>query len=113
MLSFGAISIYVIFSAQIGGEVSGDPFYFLLEYDEGGEQEGGGCLRRIRGEFHQPLSGYDGCHLVDGVTNYFLARTETVRRIGFDPFLKRLGHTGKSTQFFHSQSSSFVFVEFI
>lgn len=77
----------------IGGEVSGDPFYFLLEYDEGGEQGGGGCLRRIRGEFHQPLSGYDGCHLVDGVTNYFLARTETVRRIGFDPFLKRLGHT--------------------
>ncbi|XP_056309347.1 beta-1,4 N-acetylgalactosaminyltransferase 1 isoform X2 [Danio aesculapii] len=77
----------------IGGEVSGDQFYFLLEYDEGGEHEGGGCLRRLRGEFHQPLSGYDGCHLVDGVTNYFLARTEAVRRIGFDPFLKRVGHT--------------------
>ncbi|XP_021327090.2 beta-1,4 N-acetylgalactosaminyltransferase 1 isoform X1 [Danio rerio] len=77
----------------IGGEVSGDQFYFLLEYEEGAEHEGGGCLRRVRGEFHQPLSGFDGCHLVDGVTNYFLARTEAVRRVGFDPFLKRVGHT--------------------
>ncbi|XP_052408813.1 beta-1,4 N-acetylgalactosaminyltransferase 1 isoform X1 [Carassius gibelio] len=75
----------------LGGEVSGDQFYFVLEYDEGDENDGG-CLRRIR-EFHQPLPGYDGCFLVDGVVNYFLARTDAVRRVGFDPFLKRVAHT--------------------
>ncbi|XP_059376087.1 beta-1,4 N-acetylgalactosaminyltransferase 1-like [Carassius carassius] len=75
----------------LGGEVSGDQFYFVLQYDEGDENDGG-CLRRIR-EFHQPLPGYDGCFLVDGVVNYFLARTDAVRRVGFDPFLKRVAHT--------------------
>uniref|UniRef100_A0A8C1RMY6 Beta-1,4-N-acetyl-galactosaminyl transferase 2, tandem duplicate 1 n=1 Tax=Cyprinus carpio TaxID=7962 RepID=A0A8C1RMY6_CYPCA len=76
---------------DLGGEVSGDQFYFVLEYDEGDESDGG-CLRRIRG-FHQPLPGYDGCFLVDGVVNYFLARTDAVRSVGFDPFLKRVAHT--------------------
>uniref|UniRef100_A0A8C1T8F9 Beta-1,4-N-acetyl-galactosaminyl transferase 2, tandem duplicate 1 n=1 Tax=Cyprinus carpio TaxID=7962 RepID=A0A8C1T8F9_CYPCA len=76
---------------DLGGEVSGDQFYFVLEYDEGDESDGG-CLRRIRG-FHQPLPGYNGCFLVDGVVNYFLARTDAVRRVGFDPFLKRVAHT--------------------
>ncbi|CAM4393404.1 unnamed protein product [Leuciscus chuanchicus] len=76
----------------LGGEVSGEQFHFILEYDEGDEEEGG-CLKRINGGFHQPLSGYNECVLVDGVVNYFLARTEAVRRIGFDPFLKRVGHT--------------------
>ncbi|ROL46422.1 Beta-1,4 N-acetylgalactosaminyltransferase 2 [Anabarilius grahami] len=76
----------------VGGEVSGDQFHFILEYDEGTEKEGG-CLRRIKGGFHQPLSGYNGCFFVDGVTNFFLGRTEAVQRIGFDPFLKRVGHT--------------------
>ncbi|RXN33040.1 beta-1,4 N-acetylgalactosaminyltransferase 2-like protein [Labeo rohita] len=75
----------------LGGEVMGDQFYFILEYDEGNESDGG-CLRRIK-EVHQPLLGYDGCFLVDGVINYFLARTDTVRSVGFDPFLKRVAHT--------------------
>ncbi|XP_016379360.1 beta-1,4 N-acetylgalactosaminyltransferase 1-like [Sinocyclocheilus rhinocerous] len=70
---------------------NGDQFYFVLEFDEG-DMTDGGCLRRIRG-FHQPLPGYDGCFLVDGVINYFLARTDAVRSVGFDPFLKRVGHT--------------------
>ncbi|XP_048053996.1 beta-1,4 N-acetylgalactosaminyltransferase 1-like isoform X1 [Megalobrama amblycephala] len=76
----------------VGGEVSGNQFQFIFDYDEGTEKEGG-CLRRIKGGFHQPLSGYNGCFFVDGVTNFFLGRTEAVRRIGFDPFLKRVGHT--------------------
>uniref|UniRef100_A0A672S574 Beta-1,4-N-acetyl-galactosaminyl transferase 2, tandem duplicate 1 n=1 Tax=Sinocyclocheilus grahami TaxID=75366 RepID=A0A672S574_SINGR len=57
-----------------------------------GYETDGGCLRRIR-RFHQPLPGYDGCFLVDGVINYFLARTDAVQSVGFDPFLKRVGHT--------------------
>lgn len=86
--------------------MSGDQFYFILEYDEGDESDGG-CLRRIKG-FHQPLPGYDGCFLVDGVINYFLARTDAVRSVGFDPFLKRVGHTGKYTKFYFSKSSSLI-----
>ncbi|XP_067284764.1 beta-1,4 N-acetylgalactosaminyltransferase 1-like [Pseudorasbora parva] len=75
----------------LGGEVSGEQFYFTLEYDEGDKE--GGCLKRIKGGIHQPLKHHDGCYLVDGVINYFLAKTEAVQRIGFDPFLKRVGHT--------------------
>ncbi len=86
--------------------MSGDQFYFILEYEEGDKSDGG-CLRRIRG-FHQPLPGYDGCFLVDGVVNYFLARTDAVRRVGFDPFLKRVGHTGKCSKFYFSKTSSLI-----
>lgn len=76
----------------LGGSVIGDPPYFILEYDEGDEEEGG-CLSRIYNQFHQPLPGFDDCVLVDGVVNYFLARTDAVRRVGFDPFLKRVAHS--------------------
>lgn len=55
----------------------------------------GGCLSRLKGGFHQPLPHFDGCILVDGVVNYFLGRTDAVRKVGFDPFLKRIGHSGK------------------
>ncbi|XP_042577414.1 beta-1,4 N-acetylgalactosaminyltransferase 2-like [Cyprinus carpio] len=75
----------------LGGEVLGDQFYFVLEYDEGDESDGG-CLRCIKG-LHQPLPSNDGCFLVDDVVNYFLASTDAVQRVGFDPFLKRVGHT--------------------
>lgn len=74
--------------------MSGDQYYFSIEYDEGDERDGG-CLKRVKKLYHQPLSGFDGCFLVDGVVNYFLARTDAVRKVGFDPFLKRVGHSGK------------------
>ncbi|XP_051995986.1 beta-1,4 N-acetylgalactosaminyltransferase 2-like [Xyrauchen texanus] len=76
----------------VGGAVSGNQYYFKFEYDEGDEQDGG-CLKRIKNGYHQPLAGFDGCFLVDGVVNYFLARTDAVRRVGFDPFLKRVAHS--------------------
>ncbi|XDV13518.1 hypothetical protein PO909_001905 [Leuciscus waleckii] len=76
----------------LGGEVSGNQYYFSFEYDEGDEVEGG-CLSRLKGGFHQPLPHFDGCILVDGVVNYFLGRTDAVRKVGFDPFLKRIGHS--------------------
>ncbi|XP_043091390.1 beta-1,4 N-acetylgalactosaminyltransferase 1-like [Puntigrus tetrazona] len=75
----------------LGGEVSGEQFYFIFEYDNGDESEGG-FLRRIRG-FHQSLPNHDGCVLVDGVINFFLARTDAVQGVGFDPFLKRVAHS--------------------
>ncbi|XP_072549813.1 beta-1,4 N-acetylgalactosaminyltransferase 2-like [Salminus brasiliensis] len=76
----------------LGGDVDGNQFYFSLTYDEGDEDEGG-CMRRIHNKAHSPLPGFDGCFLVDGVVNFFLARTDAVRRVGFDPFLKRVAHT--------------------
>ncbi|KAF4116342.1 hypothetical protein G5714_003831 [Onychostoma macrolepis] len=76
----------------LGGAVSGNQFYFKLKYEEGDEEEGG-CLTRVKKEFHQPLPNFEDCILVDGVVNYFLGRTDAVRRVGFDPFLKRVGHS--------------------
>ncbi|XP_076852976.1 beta-1,4 N-acetylgalactosaminyltransferase 2-like [Brachyhypopomus gauderio] len=75
----------------IGGDVDGNQFYFSLMYEEGDEE--GGCMRRVHGHTHSPLPGFDGCYLVDGVVNFFLARTDAVRKVGFDPFLKRVAHT--------------------
>ncbi|KAA0705940.1 Beta-1,4 N-acetylgalactosaminyltransferase 2 [Triplophysa tibetana] len=74
----------------VGGVVSGNQFYYTLEYVEGDD---GGCMKRIEGRHHSPLPGHDGCFFVDVVVNFFLARTDAVRRVGFDPFLKRVAHT--------------------
>ncbi|XP_017539729.1 beta-1,4 N-acetylgalactosaminyltransferase 2-like [Pygocentrus nattereri] len=76
----------------LGGDVDGNQFYFSLMYDVGDENEGG-CMSRLFMKVHSPLPGFDGCYLVDGVVNFFLARTDAVRRVGFDPFLKRVAHT--------------------
>ncbi|KAI4902622.1 hypothetical protein NFI96_028017, partial [Prochilodus magdalenae] len=76
----------------LGGDVGGNQFYFSLKYDEGDEDEGG-CMARYLRKVHSPLPGFDGCYLVDGVVNFFLARTDAVRRVGFDPFLNRIAHS--------------------
>ncbi|XP_016314949.1 beta-1,4 N-acetylgalactosaminyltransferase 2-like [Sinocyclocheilus anshuiensis] len=76
----------------VGGAVGRNQFFFRLQYEEGDEEEGG-CLRRLHGRRIQSVPGFDGCFFVDGVVNYFLARTDAVRRVGFDPFLKRVAHT--------------------
>ncbi|XP_030649109.1 beta-1,4 N-acetylgalactosaminyltransferase 2-like [Chanos chanos] len=76
----------------VGGAVGKNTFYFKLVYEEGDINEGG-CLSRFFGKRHQPLPGYPDCSLVDGVVNFFLARTDSVRRVGFDPQLKRVAHS--------------------
>ncbi|XP_063073887.1 beta-1,4 N-acetylgalactosaminyltransferase 2-like [Engraulis encrasicolus] len=90
----------------LGGSVGGDRFYFTLEHQEGAEGEGG-CLSRRRNKRHGPLPGFKDsffgsfikrtgvkdCVLVDGVVNYFLARTDAVRKVGFDPMLQRTAHS--------------------
>ncbi|ROL54663.1 Beta-1,4 N-acetylgalactosaminyltransferase 2 [Anabarilius grahami] len=75
----------------VGGQVEGNQFFFKLQYEEGSSEEGG-CITRVT-RTHAPLPGFDGCFFADGVVNYFLGRTEAVRRVGFDPFLKRVAHT--------------------
>uniref|UniRef100_A0A8D0AL02 Glycosyltransferase 2-like domain-containing protein n=1 Tax=Sander lucioperca TaxID=283035 RepID=A0A8D0AL02_SANLU len=38
-------------------------------------------------------SGYPRCFLASGVVNFFLARTDAVQRVGFDPKLQRVAHS--------------------
>ena len=54
----------------------------------------GNCLRQKRG-FHHELVGFPGCVVTDGVVNFFLARTDKVRAVGFDPRLSRVAHLGE------------------
>ncbi|XP_026801232.3 beta-1,4 N-acetylgalactosaminyltransferase 2 [Pangasianodon hypophthalmus] len=75
----------------VGGAVETNQFLFHLQYEEGDEEEGG-CLRRFHRQI-QSVPGLNGCFFADGVVNYFMARTDAVRRVGFDPFLKRVAHT--------------------
>ncbi|XP_037701895.1 beta-1,4 N-acetylgalactosaminyltransferase 1 isoform X1 [Choloepus didactylus] len=51
----------------------------------------GDCLRQKRG-FHHELVGFPGCVVTDGVVNFFLARTDKVREVGFDPRFNRVAH---------------------
>ncbi|XP_034007597.1 beta-1,4 N-acetylgalactosaminyltransferase 2-like [Trematomus bernacchii] len=76
----------------LGGKVQGDQFYFSLIYEEGDEVEGGCMYRKSRGRYRS-LPGYPECSLVSGVVNFFLARTDAVQRVGFDPQLKRVAHS--------------------
>lgn len=54
----------------------------------------GDCLRQKRG-FHHELVGFPNCVVTDGVVNFFLARTDKVREVGFDPRLNRVAHLGE------------------
>ncbi|TRY97066.1 hypothetical protein DNTS_001466 [Danionella cerebrum] len=75
----------------VGGQVESNSFFFKMNYEEGTVEEGG-CITRVF-HTHAPLPGFDGCFFADGVVNYFLGRTAAVRKVGFDPFLKRVAHT--------------------
>ncbi|XP_070597039.1 beta-1,4 N-acetylgalactosaminyltransferase 1 isoform X3 [Erythrolamprus reginae] len=53
--------------------------------------EEGDCLR-IRQGYHHIIEGFPDCVVTDGVINFFLARTEKVLQVGFDPRLRRVAH---------------------
>ncbi|XP_029292950.1 beta-1,4 N-acetylgalactosaminyltransferase 2-like [Cottoperca gobio] len=76
----------------LGGSVQGNQFYFSLIYEEGEESEGGCLHRKSQGKF-QSLPGYPRCYLASGVVNFFLARTDAIQRVGFDPKLQRVAHS--------------------
>uniref|UniRef100_A0A3Q3FYY2 Glycosyltransferase 2-like domain-containing protein n=2 Tax=Labrus bergylta TaxID=56723 RepID=A0A3Q3FYY2_9LABR len=76
----------------LGGSVEGNQFYFSLDYQEGDEMEGGCLSRKSKETFHQ-LPGHPHCSLASGVVNFFLARTDVVQKVGFDPKLQRVGHS--------------------
>ncbi|KAH0629021.1 hypothetical protein JD844_010758 [Phrynosoma platyrhinos] len=53
--------------------------------------DNGDCLR-IRQGYHHIIEGFPDCVVTDGVVNFFLARTEKVLQVGFDPRLSRVAH---------------------
>ncbi|XP_032068214.1 beta-1,4 N-acetylgalactosaminyltransferase 1 isoform X3 [Thamnophis elegans] len=53
--------------------------------------EEGDCLR-IRQGYHHTIEGFPDCVVTDAVINFFLARTEKVLQVGFDPRLNRVAH---------------------
>uniref|UniRef100_H3DAS0 Beta-1,4 N-acetylgalactosaminyltransferase n=1 Tax=Tetraodon nigroviridis TaxID=99883 RepID=H3DAS0_TETNG len=57
---------------------------------EPGEDDGD-CLHMRRG-FHHVIQGFPNCVVTDGVINFFLARTDKVQQVGFDPRLARVAH---------------------
>uniref|UniRef100_A0A3P9CRZ5 Glycosyltransferase 2-like domain-containing protein n=1 Tax=Maylandia zebra TaxID=106582 RepID=A0A3P9CRZ5_9CICH len=76
----------------VGGSVKENQFYFSLIYEEGEETEGGCLYRKSNKKLHS-VPGYPQCFLASGVVNFFLARTDAVQRVGFDPKLQRIAHS--------------------
>ncbi|KAI4556276.1 hypothetical protein MJG53_015228 [Ovis ammon polii x Ovis aries] len=73
----------------VGGSVLGNVFQFklFLEHSKNGD-----CLHRRTGSFG-PLDGFPNCVVTSGVVNFFLAHTERLQRVGFDPRLHRVAHS--------------------
>uniref|UniRef100_A0A8C5A7W9 Glycosyltransferase 2-like domain-containing protein n=1 Tax=Gadus morhua TaxID=8049 RepID=A0A8C5A7W9_GADMO len=76
----------------VGGSVTGNQFYFSIAYEEG-DGVTGGCMDRKPDIKFQSLPNYPQCSIVNGVVNFFLARTDAVNRVRFDPKLKREAHS--------------------
>ncbi|XP_067880805.1 beta-1,4 N-acetylgalactosaminyltransferase 1 isoform X4 [Heterodontus francisci] len=65
-------------------------FRHQISVEQGGEE--GDCLHTRMGHYHV-LQGFPNCVVTDGVVNFFLARTDKVQRVGFDPRLTRVAHS--------------------
>ncbi|XP_078280572.1 beta-1,4 N-acetylgalactosaminyltransferase 2-like isoform X2 [Rhinoraja longicauda] len=74
----------------VGAPVQGHQFTFKLWYEEGDDE--GDCVVTQRGGFH-PLDGFPSCEVTSIVVNFFLAKTEKVWGVGFDPRMARVAHT--------------------
>ncbi|XP_060750137.1 beta-1,4 N-acetylgalactosaminyltransferase 1a isoform X1 [Tachysurus vachellii] len=61
----------------------------IISTEKGGEN--GDCLHMRRGFYHV-LKGFPNCVVTDAVINFFMARTDKVRQVGFDPRLARVAH---------------------
>lgn len=68
----------------------GNVFQFKLLLEQG---EDGNCLHRRVGSF-RPVDGFPTCVVTSGVINFFLAHTDRLLRVGFDPRLQRVAHSG-------------------
>ncbi|XP_077897201.1 beta-1,4 N-acetylgalactosaminyltransferase 2 [Ictidomys tridecemlineatus] len=73
----------------VGGSLMGNTFQFKLLLEQ---SEAGDCLHKRNGWF-QRLDGFPRCVVTSGVANFFLAHTERLLRVGFDPRLQRVAHS--------------------
>ncbi|XP_032406243.1 beta-1,4 N-acetylgalactosaminyltransferase 1-like isoform X2 [Xiphophorus hellerii] len=73
----------------VGGAVDGGTFRQTMSIEPG--EDDGDCLHIRRG-FHHVIEGFPHCVVTDGVINFFLAHTDKVRQVGFDPRLNRVAH---------------------
>ncbi|KAM5274611.1 beta-1,4 N-acetylgalactosaminyltransferase 2 [Ctenodactylus gundi] len=72
----------------VGGSVLGNAFQFKIFLEQ---SPNGDCIHRRTGSF-QPLDGFPNCVVTGVVVNFFLAHTERLQRVGFDPRLQRVAH---------------------
>lgn len=82
---------------QVGGavrEVTGytATYRHTISVDEGGDE--GDCLH-VRLGYHHVIKGFPHCVVADAVINFFMARTDKVQQVGFDPRFSRQGHLGE------------------
>ncbi|KAM3920779.1 beta-1,4 N-acetylgalactosaminyltransferase 2-like [Leptodactylus fuscus] len=74
----------------VGGNVAGNYFSFTLLLKEGGKD--GDCLHWKKGTYYT-IPGFPNCGTAAGVVNFFLAHTDRILGVGFDPKLSRVAHT--------------------
>ena len=73
---------------------------------EVGEDREGQCIT-INGRCNRgKVPGYPQCVFADRVTNFFMARTRAVQKIGFDRYFKRIGHIEFFMDGYHSLRSA-------
>ncbi|KAL2096908.1 hypothetical protein ACEWY4_006115 [Coilia grayii] len=77
---------------MVSSMVGRSGFSYRMTYEEGEEDEGG-CLMRFRGPHEETVPGFPQCYLSNVVINFFLARTDSLRKVLFDPRLKRAAHS--------------------
>ena len=70
----------------IGGDVIYLPFYRKIDYTQAGLHPTN-AVSVIR-----PGTAIDGMRVYDKVANFYVARTESIRKVGWDPAIKRLDH---------------------
>ncbi|XP_051865499.1 beta-1,4 N-acetylgalactosaminyltransferase 1-like isoform X2 [Pristis pectinata] len=64
-------------------------FQHKLSVEQGGRE--GDCLKIHKGYYHK-VEGFPNCVVTDAIINFFMARTEKVQQVGFDPHITRQGH---------------------
>ncbi|XP_034496557.1 beta-1,4 N-acetylgalactosaminyltransferase 2 [Ailuropoda melanoleuca] len=83
------VEYYTMPFGKVGGSVLGNVFQFKLLLEK---SQNGDCLHLRPGSF-RPLDGFPRCVVTSGVVNFFLAHTERLQRVGFDPRLQRVAHS--------------------
>uniref|UniRef100_UPI00398EA652 beta-1,4 N-acetylgalactosaminyltransferase 1-like n=1 Tax=Pristiophorus japonicus TaxID=55135 RepID=UPI00398EA652 len=64
-------------------------FRHKLSVESGGMD--GDCLNIQKGYYHE-VEGFPDCVITDATINFFMARTEKMQQVGFDPHIARQGH---------------------